>query len=739
MQVMINGRLVDYISDFDPVDIQSNVTRNWRVSAGDYFKFPVRIADANCFVKRFDRKDTDISGYKLLLRLKGKRLSGLPFIHDLVRVREGNKEILYLFTEYLPGNTLEDLQRKGFRFLPQKLSSDLYAALHSIHQQGFWFPDFDPKNLYRANTGDFYLIDLDSTYSLDELPKAKMFGSKDYWAPVYNFYRQVMGFTSEEIKQLKGDAFNTLHLLYFICLYSYFLYDDGIDLTTTTIEKINDHYYKKYKLFGSTLRYCFCKNPNTGQLQQKPLTLDILNSFVNNCLFPEQKEVFLSKHGASQKPVVQFGVKGGKTVYQPGEMYQLIWNAVYVDIVNLDGEPQSFSGNRSFVSSATKVHKLTIGFKQNGALKYIDHSVTIKVEPRPQLTLTAHSTKVRANRPATLTWEVKNGKNIDLLLNGQIHKSNCAGKDALQITLPFDPRTAGVQRATLQLVARSMAEGIEYRSAPLQIEVVQPVRFNAGWLIVPLLVIGIIWIILGKACSSDGYAYSSENTSYAEVDTVAMAAVDTTAAPPALIDTTAQYYPAAPAPETDTIAKTSNKIDVTDEFVDNSSGWQWDGSSDASTEIADGNLLIKMLTDVPYHPGTHYSIDQEKPFTVAARMGRGDFYSTGSYGIYCTNSRQNTIYLFVIRPGGYYEVGKFENDSWTSLAKGVSENINKDTYYNVLKISHYDNYLYLYVNGNYLTSVVFEMNDLHYFGVYAEAVNTSVFVDYFNVTGTNRY
>jgi hypothetical protein len=153
MQVMINGKLVDYRSDFDPVDIQSNVKRNWKVSAGDYFKFPVRIGNVECFVKRFDRRETDISGYKLLLRLKGKQTAGLPFIHDLVRVKEGNREILYLFTEYLPGSTLEDLQRKGFRFLPEKLSNDLYAALHSIHRQGFWFPDFDPKNLYLASNG----------------------------------------------------------------------------------------------------------------------------------------------------------------------------------------------------------------------------------------------------------------------------------------------------------------------------------------------------------------------------------------------------------------------------------------------------------------------------------------------------------------------------------------------------------------------------------------------------------
>jgi hypothetical protein len=372
-----------------------------------------------------------------------------------------------------------------------------------------------------------------------------MFGSKDYWAPVYNFYRQKMKFTSEEIKQLKGDAFNTLHLLYFLSLYSFFLYDDGEDLTTTTIEKINDHYHKKFKLFESTLRYCFSKHPATGQLLQKPLTANILNSLVNTCLFPERKEVFLSKQGGYQKPIIQFGVKGNKTVYQPGEMYQLTWHTSNVHSVALDGEPQSLSGNKSFVSSGTIVHKLQVGVKQKGVNKNIDYPLTIKVEPKPELTFTTPFTRVKANKTATVKWEVKNGKNIDLLLNGQIHKSNCDNTGSLNISLPFDYRTAGPQIATLQLTVRSLIEGIEYRSAPVQIEVKKPVKFNVAWVIIPALIIGIILIVAGKGCFAEDYSQNSESYDpYAAVDSAVGPAVDTAVVE---VDTmpaadTAKYY-----------------------------------------------------------------------------------------------------------------------------------------------------------------------------------------------------
>lgn len=293
MQVLINGVRCEYTSDFDPINIQSNVNRKWMVSAGDYFKFPVPVGGSVCFVKRFGKPGSEISGYNFLLRIKGERKPGLPLIHDLVRVAENGKEVSYLFMEYLKGDTLDHLQRKGFSFVPLKLAGDLHHALGSIHMEGFWFPDFDPKNIFRDEAGNFYLIDLDSTYPLTDLPNIHIYASHDYWSPPWNFYKSELKFTIVEIKQIRGDTFNMLHLLYLLLLYAYYINEGGEDLSTLTLERLNAHYSAKYKLFTSTMQSSFYREQESGKLRQRPLPFPILSSFIVTCLFPEDKPVSL--------------------------------------------------------------------------------------------------------------------------------------------------------------------------------------------------------------------------------------------------------------------------------------------------------------------------------------------------------------------------------------------------------------------------------------------------------------
>jgi hypothetical protein len=75
MKVVIREREYEYLSDFPA---------GWIFSNGDYFKFPVKIDANNCFIKRFEGPPENISGWKLLLNLKGRHEPNLPRIYDII-------------------------------------------------------------------------------------------------------------------------------------------------------------------------------------------------------------------------------------------------------------------------------------------------------------------------------------------------------------------------------------------------------------------------------------------------------------------------------------------------------------------------------------------------------------------------------------------------------------------------------------------------------------------------------
>lgn len=337
MQLRIKGLVYNYTSDFKPADMQGNVTRNWKVSAGDYFKFPVPIGPVNCFVKRFAKQSKEISGYNFLQAIKGKKLPGLPEVYDLVHITEEGKEVIYLFTEYLPGNTIDHLQREGFSFLPVKLASELFTALQSIHTNGYWFPDFDPKNFFRSTSGDFYIIDLDSVYPLSAQPSPAMHGSKDYWGPVYDYYRKYAGFNNDDVKKIKGDVFNNLNLIYLCGLYSSFLDGPAEDLTAPSIFQLNDYLPRQHKLFSSTMLYC-CNKDSQGNFNQRTLSYNILHNLIGTVLFPDFKERTISNLPKTPQ-ISKFtlnGIASDSLEISPGEPVTLEWttkNATHVTLL----------------------------------------------------------------------------------------------------------------------------------------------------------------------------------------------------------------------------------------------------------------------------------------------------------------------------------------------------------------------------------------------------------------------
>lgn len=210
MKVSIRGTEVDYVSDYPDGG-------GWQFSAGDPFKFPVQLAGQPCFIKRFEKKKPEyIPGWDFLQRMKGVQEPNLPMTFDIVKTQEKGKDIYYLFQEYLEGATVEEQIAKGNTLNLDKLNSDLFTALASVHRHENWFVDFCEKNIFAANNGNFYLVDLDSTQPLTDAPNNDMFGSKDYWIPVYNFYRLIRPQSPLKLSDLDGASLNYLQVVFLI-------------------------------------------------------------------------------------------------------------------------------------------------------------------------------------------------------------------------------------------------------------------------------------------------------------------------------------------------------------------------------------------------------------------------------------------------------------------------------------------------------------------------------------------
>src|SRR5881227_3025069 len=98
MRVTIGEREYEYLSDFP---------KEWKFSKSDYIKFPVEIGSNKCFIKRFEKSPESIPGWKLLYNLKGKNFAGLVRVYDIVEANEHGKNIFYVFSEFIEGETLD--------------------------------------------------------------------------------------------------------------------------------------------------------------------------------------------------------------------------------------------------------------------------------------------------------------------------------------------------------------------------------------------------------------------------------------------------------------------------------------------------------------------------------------------------------------------------------------------------------------------------------------------------------
>ncbi len=208
MKIIIKEREVEYDTDYP---------HGWKFSAGDPFKVPVMINNYKCFIKRFDKKASgSITGWPLLIELKGKFEPNLPRVYDCKEVQEKEQAVNYIFYECIDGKTLEQAIHDGDEPDLVRLTNDLFSGLQSLHQKEFWFADFCEKNIFCEDGGRYLLVDLDSTESTTQLPDNEMYGSKDYWIPVYRFYKDILKKENIRLHDITGAALNYLQVIFLV-------------------------------------------------------------------------------------------------------------------------------------------------------------------------------------------------------------------------------------------------------------------------------------------------------------------------------------------------------------------------------------------------------------------------------------------------------------------------------------------------------------------------------------------
>jgi hypothetical protein len=228
MKVTISERQFEYQPDYPD---------GWKFSAGDPFKFPVLIGDYHCFVKRIEQKSSkDIPGWDLMVSMTGKYEKNLARIYDIKNVQEDEKEIYYVFYEWLDGGTL-DKKTNQQNINLSHLNEDLFNAVRSLQNYGYWFADFTEKNIFGQKDGSFVLVDLDSAQPLTQLPHNEMYGSKDYWVLVFKFFKEVLNKKDIRLSDLNGATLNYLQIPFLVLRFKQLL--NGIETDYNSTEVFN--------------------------------------------------------------------------------------------------------------------------------------------------------------------------------------------------------------------------------------------------------------------------------------------------------------------------------------------------------------------------------------------------------------------------------------------------------------------------------------------------------------------
>jgi hypothetical protein len=465
MEVTIKERTHQYVSDYP---------HGWNRFSNDYFKCPVEIGNYKCFVKRFEKKNpVKVSGWNLLLDLKGKYEANLPRVNDIVSIQEDNKYVHYLFYEYLEGETLDKLISKGFKIDLRILCNDLFSALQSLYNRDYWFADFCEKNIFCEKKGKFLLVDLDSAQPIEESPTNDMAGNKEYWSLVFDFYHNILGQKNFKSSDINGISLNYLQVI-FLLLRLRMFYFNKIDEYNST------RFFRQLPATLHNISSSFSKIFNrVFQNDTKPLTENDIREIkklvdeniinysgsyedtgIDESIEVPEKH---SKNKVSSRPVINrfvvtnhiaqdgnnYTVESGKTfivswkvenvsnieLHKNGVLYKTLnteEESIEIIEVAYDGKEKKIEYtlmvSNDFESIKSRV--ITVIVKES-----VEREPVIKrFEAVDYINKNDDNYIIESGKPFTLIWETENAKNVEIQKNEQLLKIFTNNENSIELT-----------------------------------------------------------------------------------------------------------------------------------------------------------------------------------------------------------------------------------------------------------------------------------------------------------------
>jgi hypothetical protein len=469
MIVIINEKVCEYVSDYPT---------GWKRSKSE-FKFPVFIEDREktnkykCFIKRFNQPIEQISGWKLLESLINRQQvyddnvlpipynePNLPKVHDWVNAGEN---INYVFFKFIEGETLNKLLADHVEIDLEKLADGLLAAFESINKHGFWFADFFEKNMCIDSKGNVFLVDLDSAQPIANAPDNKMWGDKEYWGLVVDFYRDVLHKPKFTHSHLHGAFLNYLQVIFLILRIKKF--NSQKEKENNEIKDYNEIVVRPSDLdeVSPQFRQIFNKGlegkyPEDAKNIIAEIKILIKEKIINGLIDdgPVIKRFTLNNNLSEVR--VGLVVKNREAFTLNWEVrnaadIQLYRNGQFFKKIGLD--EQSIEFTEEVYDREEKNIEFELVASKSGKVVRESLSVLVQgIEEEPTMTfeVTGYSEKngnnyvVESEKKYKLSWSVENAENIKVYRNGLLFNDVSSTKSELELTEKvYDDKVAVIE------------------------------------------------------------------------------------------------------------------------------------------------------------------------------------------------------------------------------------------------------------------------------------------------------
>lgn len=439
MHIRIKEKPYEYTPDFP---------EGWKFSRGDYYKFPVTIGTNNCFIKRFEKRTDAISGWSLLMGLCEEFEPNLSRVYYAAKDIDAttNASVTYVFYEYIEGKVLHELIARKVPVDMTKLTDGLFAALQTLEKRGYWFPDFFEKNMFVGKNGNFLLIDLDSAYPLKDLPDNEMWGSKDYWALVFKFCKEVLKLSDIKPADFYGPSFNYLHAVFLIFRIKICYFNESIEYDDVAFFNQLPHYLNS---ISPVFRKVFAKVCEKGAHPLEIADINELKELVYSTIIPLSDTDFngtvISSSPAQPAVVIDsftvinyIELQGDAYIIGSSNTFKLKWeveNAKEIELYKNGRFLQRFDNDQKSIDLTEELpddqaKKIEYRLSASYELVRVEKALIVEIVPpasKPGISnfrLEEFLDKndecylVESGRDFKLQWDVGKAKTVELLKNG---------------------------------------------------------------------------------------------------------------------------------------------------------------------------------------------------------------------------------------------------------------------------------------------------------------------------------